>query len=273
MKKNSLIFVILALISLSSCKKVPHSGEMTFANETDSVSYVLGYMEAVNYKQGFDYIPFEVDSLTRIQLAKSLSKAQLSKKYVDLRKDQFGDLDEKTFMKAFVNELAYGKSYFTEMSANIYLQKTFQQKKVLKDSVKKELAKNNLEKGKAFLAKNKQRKEVVETESGLQYEIVKKGTGKIATKEDQVKCVYHGTLLDNTVFDSSKERGDTISFGLNRVIRGWTEALQLMPEGSLWRLYIPANLAYGAAGKGDIGPNETLIFDIDLVEVVKAKKK
>jgi FKBP-type peptidyl-prolyl cis-trans isomerase FklB len=275
MRRSSLIIAFLAVVvSFSACKKVSRSGKVKFTSSTDSVSYALGYIEANNYKKSFNQLPFEMDSIAKINFAKAIAKTELSKRYTDFRKNQFKELNEEIFYKGFINELAYGKSYFTEMSADLFLRKIFEENKAIKDSIRKELAKDNLKKGQEFLLENKSRNEIVETESGLQYEIIKTGNGKTAQAFDRVKCVYHGTLLDGSVFDSSKERGDTTSFGVNRVIKGWTEALQLMPEGSEWRLYIPADLAYGERGSGEkIGPNETLIFDLNLVEVIENGKK
>lgn len=275
MRRSSLIIAFLAVVvSFSACKKVSRSGKVKFTSSTDSVSYALGYIEANNYKKSFNQLPFEMDSIAKINFAKAIAKTELSKRYTDFRKNQFKELNEEIFYKGFINELAYGKSYFTEMSADLFLRKIFEENKAIKDSIRKELAKDNLKKGQEFLLENKSRNEIVETESGLQYEIIKTGNGKTAQAFDRVKCVYHGTLLDGSVFDSSKERGDTTAFGVNRVIKGWTEALQLMPEGSEWRLYIPADLAYGERGSGEkIGPNETLIFDLNLVEVIENGKK
>ena len=105
---------------------------------------------------------------------------------------------------------------------------------------------------------------------GLQYEIIKAGTGSKPKPEDQVKCHYHGTTIDGKVFDSSVDRGEPAVFPVNRVIPGWTEALQLMPVGSKWKLFIPSSLAYGEQGAGqDIKPNSTLIFEVELLEIVK----
>ncbi|WP_321515638.1 FKBP-type peptidyl-prolyl cis-trans isomerase [Marinifilum fragile] len=274
MKRSSIILAFLAVIVIfSACNKVPRSGKLKFKNSADSVSYALGYIEADNYKKSFDRVPFQMDTAAMLEFAKAVAKTKLSERYVEFRKNQFEDLNEDIFYKGFLNELAYGKSYFTKMSADIYLRKIFEQNKAKKDSLKKEEGLANLAKGKKFLEENKTREGVIETESGLQYEIIKEGTGKVAKFNDRVKCVYHGTLIDGTVFDSSKERGDTTAFGVNRVIKGWTEALQLMPEGSEWRLYVPGDLAYGERGNQKIGPNETLIFDINLVEVVEKETK
>ena len=123
--------------------------------------------------------------------------------------------------------------------------------------------------GKNFLAENAKRPEVVTLPSGLQYEILTKGTGNIAKASDTVKVHYHGTLIDGNVFDSSVNRGEPATFGVTQVISGWVEALQLMPVGSKWKLFIPSDLAYGAQGAGQaIGPHTTLIFEVELLDIV-----
>lgn len=125
--------------------------------------------------------------------------------------------------------------------------------------------------GKAFLEKNGQRAEVKTTPSGLQYEVLQEGNGQSPAPEDQVEVHYTGTLLDGTKFDSSVDRGVPATFGVTQVIPGWVEALQLMKEGDKWRLFIPSQLAYGPAGTpgGPIGPNQTLLFDVELIKVYK----
>ncbi|MGM9796270.1 MAG: FKBP-type peptidyl-prolyl cis-trans isomerase [Parabacteroides sp.] len=128
----------------------------------------------------------------------------------------------------------------------------------------------NKQAGAEFLEINRHKAGVVELPSGLQYEILKKGTGAKPSANDKVKCHYHGTLINGTVFDSSVQRGEPATFGVSQVIPGWVEALQLMPVGSKWRLFIPSNLAYGEHGAGDvIEPNSTLIFDVELLDIVK----
>lgn len=128
----------------------------------------------------------------------------------------------------------------------------------------------NLEAGNAFLEENKKRPEVKVTDSGMQYEVLVEGDGPVPTSEDRVRVHYHGTLIDGTVFDSSVDRGEPAVFGVTQVIPGWTEALQMMPVGSKWKIYLPSDLAYGERGAGgDIGPNETLIFEVELLEIVK----
>jgi FKBP-type peptidyl-prolyl cis-trans isomerase FklB len=126
----------------------------------------------------------------------------------------------------------------------------------------------NVEKGKKFLEENGKKQGVITLPSGLQYMVIKEGTGPKPTAEDKVTTHYHGTLIDGKVFDSSVDRGQPVTFAVNGVIPGWTEALQLMPVGSKWKLFIPSNLAYGERGAGgDIGPNETLIFDVELISI------
>lgn len=123
--------------------------------------------------------------------------------------------------------------------------------------------------GKAFLEKNKKEEGVIELPSGLQYKVLKEGTGKKPKATDKVRCHYEGMLLDGTVFDSSIKRGEPAVFGVNQVIQGWVEALQLMSEGSKWRLFIPSEMAYGARGAGNsIPPHATLIFDVELIAVI-----
>ena len=127
---------------------------------------------------------------------------------------------------------------------------------------------NNKEEGQTFLSENKNRAGVTTLPSGLQYEVINEGTGKKPTLNSSVTTHYHGTLINGNVFDSSYQRGQPATFPVNGVIAGWTEALQLMPEGSKWRLYIPSELAYGRRGAGrDIGPDTTLIFDVELLKV------
>lgn len=125
-------------------------------------------------------------------------------------------------------------------------------------------AQKNKKAGEDFLAANGKKANIKTTASGLQYEVITEGSGEHPDANDNVTVHYHGTLIDGTIFDSSVDRGQTISFDLNRVITGWTEGVQLMTPGSKYRFYIPANLAYGNNGQGKIGPNSVLIFDIEL---------
>lgn len=128
----------------------------------------------------------------------------------------------------------------------------------------------NKKAGEEFLNINCHKAGVVELPSGLQYEVLKQGTGAKPALTDKVKCHYHGTLINGTVFDSSVDRGEPAVFGVNQVIPGWVEALQLMQVGAKWRLFIPSQLAYGEHGAGQaIEPNSTLVFDVELLDIVK----
>ena len=136
--------------------------------------------------------------------------------------------------------------------------------------LQQEKLENNKEAGVEFLTINKGREGVIELASRLQYQVLTAGTGAKPTAADKVKCHYHGTLINGTVFDSSVERGEPAEFGVGQVIPGWVEALQLMETGAKWRLFIPSNLAYGERGAGEaIEPNSTLIFDVELLDIVK----
>lgn len=128
----------------------------------------------------------------------------------------------------------------------------------------------NLAAGAKFLEDNGKREGVTTLPSGLQYEVMTPGNGPKPTTTDRVSVHYHGTLTDGSVFDSSVDRGEPATFGVTQVIKGWTEALQLMPQGSKWKLFIPSDLAYGPQGsRGGIGPNETLVFEVELLEIVQ----
>jgi FKBP-type peptidyl-prolyl cis-trans isomerase len=131
----------------------------------------------------------------------------------------------------------------------------------------------NKEEGEAFLTANKTKEGVVTLPSGLQYKILTEGKGPKPAATDSVVCNYRGTLVNGTEFDSSYKRGQPATFGVSQVIKGWTEALQLMPVGSKWQLYIPSALAYGERGPGEIGPNATLIFDVELISIVDKSKE
>ena len=132
-----------------------------------------------------------------------------------------------------------------------------------------EIAETNKQAGKEFLAENAKRSGVVVLPSGLQYEVLAEGKGRKPKVTDKVQCHYHGTLIDGQVFDSSIQRGTPAVFGVNQVIPGWVEALQLMPEGSRWKLYIPSDLAYGEQGAGGSFPaNATLIFEVELIKIL-----
>lgn len=137
------------------------------------------------------------------------------------------------------------------------------------EGMQKKAEGNNSEAGKAFLAENKTKAGVIETPSGLQYSVITEGNGAKPTAKNKVTVHYTGTLLDGTVFDSSVARGEPATFGVTQVISGWVEGLQLMSKGAKYKFFIPSNLAYGAQGAGkSIGPNATLIFEVELLEIL-----
>ncbi|NPA38091.1 MAG: FKBP-type peptidyl-prolyl cis-trans isomerase [Chlorobi bacterium] len=265
---KSTAFVLLLAVAFTSCNKIPNTGDYELKNEIDSVSYALGFFGAKNVKRQSEQGPYKLDSAQLVKLAKLYSGVEMNDQFRKMLQGQFDTIDTKVYKTAFLNELAYGKSYFTEMTADTYLRKKYQEIKERKNAHLNEIAKANLEKGKKFLEENKKKEGVIETESGLQYEILKEGNGPKPKLTDKVKCHYKGTLIDGTQFDSSYDRGKPAVFNVNGVIKGWTEALQMMPVGSKWKLYIPADLAYGKRGsEPKIGPNETLIFEVELLEI------
>ncbi len=148
-----------------------------------------------------------------------------------------------------------------QQTMEMYLNSYFQKLSTLR-------ATENLEKGKKFLAENAKKAGVDTLSDGIQYKVIKKGDGPKPSETDVVKVNYKGTLLDGTEFDSSYKRGEPAEFPLNRVIPGWTKSLKEMPVGSKWEIFIPADQAYGPRGGGPIGPNETLIFEVELLEIV-----
>lgn len=178
------------------------------------------------------------------------------------------EIDPDVMVQAIKDVSAGGKTMMTEEEVHKVIT-DFQKELAAKQEAKaKEGGIKNLKDGADFLAENGKKEGVVTLPSGLQYKIEKKGTGKKPGAKDTVTVHYKGTLINGTEFDSSYKRGEPVSFPVGGVIPGWTEALQLMEEGSKWQLFIPANLAYGERGAGaQIGPNSTLIFDVELLKV------
>jgi FKBP-type peptidyl-prolyl cis-trans isomerase FklB len=178
------------------------------------------------------------------------------------------DINSAIFLRGMKDAMAGSKTLLTDNEAKAVL-----------DALQADMSKNqeakmamagdvNKAKGDAFLAANKAKDGVLTLPSGLQYKIITPGTGPKPTAADSVVCNYRGTLIDGTEFDASSKHGGPATFPVGQVIKGWTEALQLMPVGSKWQLYIPSDLAYGSRGAGgDIGPNSTLIFDIELLSI------
>ncbi|HOI50472.1 MAG TPA: FKBP-type peptidyl-prolyl cis-trans isomerase [Prolixibacteraceae bacterium] len=232
------IFLMVAVVAFigAGCQQ-NGGGKVKLETSIDSTSYALGVLIGQNNKQSLENAPG----------GKEIN--------IDILAESF-----RQFMK--------GDSTLLSAAESNQIVSEFFEKMYGK------MSQDNLEAGNAYLEKNKSREGVVTTDSGLQYEVIKEGTGPKPTENDVVKVHYHGTLIDGTVFDSSVDRGEPAEFQVNRVIPGWVEALQLMPVGSKWKVYIPANLAYGERGTGGvIGPNAALIFEVELLEIVPQAKQ
>jgi FKBP-type peptidyl-prolyl cis-trans isomerase FklB len=208
----------------------------------DKFSYALGMNIGNGYKQGLEKQSVEFDA----NLIAQGVKDALSGAKTRLTDDE-------------------AKAVLTEVQTEVNKER---QEKM------KEASDKNKAEGEAFLAANKSKEGVVTLPSGLQYKILTAGIGPKPTASDQVNCNYRGTLIDGTEFDSSYKRGKPATFGVGQVIKGWTDALQLMPIGSKWQLFIPSSLAYGERGGpgGAIGPNEALIFEVELLSIVDKAK-
>ncbi|MGQ7868517.1 FKBP-type peptidyl-prolyl cis-trans isomerase [Sunxiuqinia sp. sy24] len=231
MKFKSILFLLAAVVVLAACQPQGSRNE-NLATSADSASYAIGVLVGDQNKQ-------------------------------QLESTGSDDFNTEILVTAFEKQLNGEETKMTLEEARTFIQAYFQKLAEAEGA-------NNEKAGADFLAANKEKDGIVVTESGLQYEVLEAGNGAKPTAEQQVKVHYTGTLIDGTVFDSSVERGEPATFGVGQVIPGWTEALQLMPVGSKWKVYIPGNLAYGPRGAGaDIGPNETLIFEVELLEIVK----
>ena len=178
------------------------------------------------------------------------------------------DLDAASLSRGIRDALSGAKPLLTDQEAQAALTVMATEVRAKQQAKLDALGTANKQQGDAFLAENKTKPGVVTLPSGLQYKILKEGTGPKPTLADSVTCNYSGTLIDGKEFDSSYKRGEPVTFPLGRVIKGWGEALQLMPVGSKWQLFVPSNLAYEGQQQGqDIGPNSTLIFEVELISI------
>jgi FKBP-type peptidyl-prolyl cis-trans isomerase len=182
-------------------------------------------------------------------------------------KQQSVDIDPDIMAKGIKDSLTGGKTLLTDQEMREVMS-AFQKDMELKQAEKRNaLVEKNKKEGEAFLAENKKKEGVKTLPSGLQYKIIKEGTGKNPKAKDAVVVHYRGTRIDGTEFDSSYQRDEPATFKLDKVIKGWTEALLMMKEGAKWQIFIPSNLAYGENGAGPIEPNATLIFDVELIKI------
>lgn len=245
MKKISLISMIVLGITACGNDSAEEPAAVVIETQDQKVSYLMG----IENGKGIGSTGIELD-LAAYQQGFSDGVAKLESK-----------LDEEETSKVI-------QEFQKQMMAKREeMQKEEQQAAELESAA-------NLKEGAAFLAANGAKEGVVTTESGLQYKVITAGTGAKPSAKSTVEVHYAGRLLDGTEFDSSIKRGVPVKFGVTQVIPGWTEALQLMPEGSKWELYIPADLGYGAGGQGPIGPNAVLIFEVELLQAnVEEKPK
>lgn len=211
------------------------TGSLKLSNELDSVAYSIGMNIGQNIKS-----------------------------------QNLGNLNLDLLMQGLKDIVGSGKTQIDEAQANMVLGNYFNRLQATKQAEEAKKYEVYKAAGEKFLAENKTKEGVITLPSGLQYQIIKAGDGPKPTLNDKVKTHYHGTLIDGTIFDSSVQRGQPIDFPVGGVIAGWTEALQLMPVGSKWKLFIPYNLAYGERGAGaNIKPYSALVFEVELLEIMK----
>ena len=295
MKKIN-IFIAVALVAaftFTSCDsnkaKMP-----TLKTQLDSLNYAFGLANGNGIKDYYikgDSADQKIKSLMAglkegmkgeavkenvelVELGTKIGTSLKDQKKSGLMGDSTLKVDIDLIKQGLINGLRGSKIQMTPAEAQTYLQKTMQalQAKKLEEQAKKnevEFGPNKVA-GEKFLAENAKKTGVISTASGLQYEILKKGNGPLPTSTNTVKVHYHGTLIDGTVFDSSVERKEPATFPVNQVIPGWTEALQLMPVGSKFKLYIPQQLAYGDKNQGKIKPFSMLIFEVELLSIEKS---
>jgi FKBP-type peptidyl-prolyl cis-trans isomerase FklB len=187
-------------------------------------------------------------------------------------KRQGVELNPEALLKGIQDALSGTEPMMSRQEMNKTLMDLKKKIMAAQQEEQKKAAGQNLTEGKAFLAENGKKDDVKTLPSGLQYKVITEGSGKTPAAKDTVTVHYRGTLIDGTEFDSSYSRGKPATFGVDRVIKGWTEALQLMKAGAKWQLFIPADLAYGQRSTGSIGPNSTLIFDVELISVKQNDK-
>jgi len=241
MKKYALPLALVATVTLQACNQqsapeaVDSAATVTLEDSNERLSYGIAF--GLGQRMAADGVPMDVDAFSAgLRDAMEGAEPRMTQEEI------------QTEMQAYQDRAA------AEQQAAIAA-----------------AGEANLAASEAFLAENATREGVVVTESGLQYEVIEAGEGASPNAEDTVEVHYRGTLVDGTEFDSSYKRGETVSFGVGQVIAGWTEALQLMSPGAKWKLFIPADLAYGPGGAGNlIGPNAALVFEVELVSVTEA---
>ena len=252
-------------LALTACNG--GAGSATLETEQDSVSYALGSVVAQSMMQQCKQFPF--DTVNVRLMAAAFADSKPSAEYLKYVGEQLDSIDSDIFMVAFRQNMINGKGEMDGDVANAFLNNKASKVRAEKQKERDAQAAANEAEGKSFLEENAKKEGVVTTESGLQYIVINEGKGAKPAENDRIKVNYRGTLLNGEEFDASKE-GEPATLSVRGVIKGWQEALQLMPVGSKWQLFIPGDLAYGKRGAGEkIGPNATLIFEVELVEIVK----
>ena len=291
MKKVSIFMAIAAAASLASC--TAQAPKANLKTDIDSLSYSIGMAQTQGLK---GYLPgrLDVDTAYMAEFIKGLNEGanKTSKKDIAYMAGlQIGQQISNQMMKGINQELFAGDSTKTISKDNFmagFIAGTLEKGGVMTMEAAQEYTRTAMETikakameekyadnkaaGEKFLAENKTKEGVKTTESGLQYKVITEGKGEIPADTCKVKVNYKGTLIDGTEFDSSYKRNEPATFRANQVIKGWTEALTMMPVGSKWELYIPQELAYGSRESGQIKPFSTLIFEVELVGIEKDKK-
>jgi len=290
MKKLSILMVAVAAASLVSC--TAQSPKPTLKTDIDSLSYATGMAQTEGLKT---YLVHQagVDTTYMSEFIKGFNEgAQMNsaKDVAFMEGKKIGQMVAKNWVEGMNQQIFNGDSTKTinkndmlagfiagvqndEAKMTMQFAQTYRQTATEKIQEKALVEKygDNKEAGEKFLAENKSKEGVQTTESGLQYKVITAGKGEVPTANSRVKVNYKGTLIDGTEFDSSYKRNEPTTFRANQVIKGWTEALTMMPVGSKWELYIPQDLAYGAKDQGQIKPFSTLIFEVELVDIEKDK--
>jgi FKBP-type peptidyl-prolyl cis-trans isomerase FklB len=293
MKKINIILaiVIAATFTFTSCDSNKTSLP-TLSSQIDSLNYAFGLANGKGIKQYYlaadsakaDSLKIKIESLLKgvkdglkgqdvdpkyleiAELGKNIGTALNEQNKTGLMGDSTLKVEIDLIKQGIVNGLKGYTKQMNAQDAQTYLQTTMQALQAKK--MESQYGANKAA-GEKFLAENKSKPGVITTASGLQYEVIKKGTGALPTDTTKVKVHYHGTLIDGTVFDSSVDRKEPAVFGVNQVIKGWTEALKLMPVGSKYKLYIPQELAYSNQNQGAIKPFSALIFEVELISIEK----
>ena len=256
MKKATLALAVLSALALTACQKQETTDTTTAEATTKVMAEEKSAETYTTEKEKHSY-------------ALGASMGLFAQNRLAQQKDLSIDYDEAALMAGFKDGLANATQY-TVPELQELTRASDMKLKTAQDEKANAASATNLAEGSAYLAENAKKEGVTTTASGLQYEVLTQGEGKSpASETSTVKVHYKGTLLNGTEFDSSYSRGEPATFPLNRVIPGWTEGVQLMKEGSTYRFTIPSNLAYGESATGNITPNSTLIFDVELLEVIE----